>query len=221
MSKTVFISRKIDAASPLMTTLRSHDLEVNAKEMIELKSVAFDKNIPLTDWIFFSSSRAVQYFFSQDPKLQSQKLAALGTGTAEALKKFGRVEYVGRSIEVKETAKEFAALIGAQTVLFPVAADSLRSIQQSIPSGQVQNVICYKTIEAPFVVGFPDILVFSSPSNVRAFFQLNQLHHDQHIIAFGESTKHTLVEHGIEKITIPTSLENEDLARAIIEAADS
>jgi uroporphyrinogen-III synthase len=216
MSNSVFISRTLDEDSDLIRSLHHHGYLVTAISMIRTEPIAFNPDIPFTDWIFFSSSRAVQNFFLNEPQIGGQKFAALGEGTAEELKKFREPDYTGHASDPADTAKEFAAMVSASTVLFPVAEQSLCTIQNALAASQVTNVVCYRSIPAPVDIGFPDVLVFSSPSNVHSFYKLNRILTYQKVIAYGKATAAALTSFYVDDIIIPRSLKNEDLVKAII-----
>jgi hydroxymethylbilane synthase len=221
MSKTVFISREIEENALLAESLRASGLALEARSMIRTEAVSFEKIIPPTDWIFFSSTNAVNYFFANKPVLSGQRMAALGKATAGALEKYASVDFMGQSIDPKVTAHDFAVKVDTQTVLFPVAEHSLRTIQGALPDEQVVTIICYRTTEAPSEIGYPDVLVFSSPSNVSSFFRMNRILDYQRVIAYGASTAEALQKHGVQDISIPASLDDAGLVQAINEVSGS
>ena len=215
MKLRIFITRNKDDVSSLMTLLRDAGLEVEAHSLIETVAIAFDVEIPASDWIFFSSATAVRHFFFQNPITGKRKFAAIGRGTAKELSKHVTVDFEGDHIDTLEIAKTFAIHIGNETVIFPGPITGLEKIQSVLPKQNTQTLICYRTLETPMHVGFPDVIIFSSPSNVRSYFQRNEIISHQFIIAYGRSTASALAEMGVEKTIIPDSLSDEDLLRAI------
>ena len=197
------------------------ELEVIEQSLIETKAIAYDTLIPATDWIFFSSSNAARHFFEQHPKLDQQKIAAIGEATAQAIRKHRAVDFIGNSSDITDSAYRFAESIGTQTVLFPIAADSLKHIQSALPADQVIDLPVYTTTEKLQHVDPCDVYVFSSPSNVRAFFASNESerHSNASWIAFGEATRDELNRQGIQNVLIPHSLEPHSIAHTIIQAA--
>jgi uroporphyrinogen-III synthase len=215
MSLHIFITREEDAVRTLVQLLSKNGFKVKCQPLIQTEGVSFSPKIPLSDWVFFSSAHAVNYFFAQNPEIDKQRFAAIGSSTAASFPSDINVSFIGNNIDTMVTAKEFSELVDSQTVLFPGSEQSLRTIQSVLPKDQVLDLICYRTIEAPIRLGFFDILVFSSPSNVRAYFQCNKAMDHQHILAYGPSTAAELRRFGVEKITIPSTLSDEDIYKAI------
>lgn len=221
MSKSVFISRHLEVEDQLRIELHHQGFEVIDASMIALKAVMYAQPIPKTDWIFFSSKNAAQFFFSQKPLLGNQRLAAIGDATSRELIKFGDCEFIGSSNDLASVANEFLTAVGHESVLFPQADRSLRTIQRALPLSQVTDLICYETVRDPKPVGFPDVLVFTSPSNIQSFLTVNQIKAFQKVIAFGKSSQRCLNENGIEHAIIPESLQVKDVVHAITEASIS
>ncbi len=215
MNRKIFITRNENDVSSLMTLLRTNGYEVEALSLIETEFVAFDLNLPESNWIFFSSATAVRYFFKQNPIVENRKLAAIGKGTSRELSKYATVDFEGNNIDTMETARQFASLIGNETVLFPGPQNGLGRIQSVLPKPNVRNLICYRTFETPLIIGHSDIIVFSSPSNVRSFFQRNKMSDSQQAIAYGNSTAGSLNEYAVRNVIIPDTLSDEDLLKAI------
>ena len=126
------------------------------------------------------------------------------------------VDFIGEGIDPTEVAAGFALLANGKTVMFPSAENSVRSIQQGLSADtKVINLSVYETIleENPEPSG-AEILVFTSPSNVEAYFANNLIHHDQKVIAIGKSTGKKLEEIQV-KYTLPFSPDETGLAEAV------
>jgi uroporphyrinogen-III synthase len=167
--------------------------------LIEFESTSF-KTTPLTEWIFFSSKNAVRSFFELGYSLNKSKLACIGKGTAKELKKHvSQVNFIGDNIDIKVTALQFATELGNSKCLFPISNISNKTIQKALndPS-QANDVIVYNTY-AKAVVDIPqvDLLIFTSPSNVRSYFLKHQVHSHQTVIAIGPSTGNELILNGV------------------------
>ena len=217
----VFISRELSEHSYFRRALENRGIEVEARSLIRTVAVITKldhyilKNI---DWIFFSSKNAVEYFFQLDPLLPKKvKFGAMGSGSADMLRRKGHfVDYEGEGIEPEEVAAEFAKLANGTTVLFPSAEGSLRSIQHGLsPETRIIDLPIYETIlEDEVEQSGAEILVFTSPSNVEAYFADNLLQPDQKIIAIGKSTGKKLEEINV-KHTLPYSPDETGLAEAV------
>lgn len=215
MSPTVLITRELAAHSPLARAARSEGWDLRGISFIHTKKKALPRSLPATDWIFFSSGQAVKFFFQQRKSKPKAALAAIGKGTARALKEFGNPAFVGADGSTEEVAKAFAAHIGSASVLFPVSNASVRTIQLALPAEQVHEVVCYTTEEAPMSVGAPDVVVFSSPSNVEAYFKLNKATSHQKWIAFGATTAEKLAAFTHLPVSVLPKVDDEAIVSAI------
>ncbi len=219
MIKRVFISRKPQDCEDIRAFLPSN-IELIAESLIETTAVAFDPNIPQTDWIFFSSSNAARHFFEQNPDLGNQKIGAIGEATAKTISQYHSVAFTGDASDITDSAYRFAEAIGEQSVLFPGATDSLKHVQSALPASQAIDLPVYTTREIEAVIPACDIYVFSSPSNVRSFFRSNNGldTSSMQCIAFGEATQHELTKFHATHIQVPASLDPHSIAKAIIQA---
>jgi hydroxymethylbilane synthase len=217
----VFISRDLSEHSYFRKALEKHDIEIEARSLIRTVPVITKldhyilKNI---DWVFFSSKNAVEYFFQLEPLFPKKtKFAVMGSGSEDMLRRKGHfVDYTGEGIDPAEVADEFAKLANGKTVLFPSAENSLRSIQQRLSADtKIIDLPVYETIlENDTDASSAEILVFTSPSNVEAYFVNNLIQPDQKVIAIGTSTGKKLDEINV-KYTLPYSPDETGLAEAV------
>ena len=217
----IFITRNLHSHHLFSSSLISQGFEVHGISLITFNTIAM-KNMPQTDWVFFSSKHAVENFFKQKPLITNQKFGAIGKSTADTIRKFGkRAEFIGQSTDTKTIGKQFAARAGSGTVLFPVAKGSMRSVQsQFVKKDQTFDINVYETIEhSNTELPQADILIFTSPSNVNAFFKANQLEPHYKIIAMGGATEAELRKHGIRKCTLPNSFDDLGILQAVYKIA--
>ncbi len=220
-SCSVFISREVNQDSYLRNVLQGNGYILEGRSLIETVPVPYSR-VPDTGWVFFSSKHAVKYFFSQEPVLGTQKFACVGKSTSEMLRRYNkRADFIGSSTDTKMIGKQFAAKVGSERVLFPQAKGSLRSVQQQfVKPDQVIDLVVYETLkknsgEAPKA----DILVFTSPSNVEAWFEGYRINKLQHVIAMGDATANALRQHGVVMISKTDSFDEAGLARAVFSAS--
>ncbi|HRH66588.1 MAG TPA: hydroxymethylbilane synthase [Bacteroidia bacterium] len=213
----VFITRDLREKGVMQNVLQGLGFNLEGKAMIETLPVSFH-SLPDSEWIFFSSKQAVKFFFRQQPDLREQKFACVGKATAEELRKFGkRADFIGSSNDTKMTGKQFAARVGSGKVLFPQAKGSLRSIQQQfVKPEQVIDLVVYETKKkndgpAPEA----EMIVFTSPSNVEAWFERFRIHPEQKIIAMGDATANALRQFGTVRLTKPDAFDDAAILRAI------
>lgn len=221
MPSKVFISREIGENSYFRKALEKHEIEIDGRSLIRTFPIVnildpfYLKNI---DWIFFSSRNGVEYFFKLNPVLAKKvQFGVVGRGSEDTLRKFGHLaDFVGESGDITEVAEEFAELVRGQTVLFPRAQDSLLSIQKSLAEDtKVVDLPIYETVVADDIDGTSaEVLIFTSPSNVEAYFIENLLEPEQQVIAIGNSTGKKLEEMGVSYV-LPYSPDEIGLAEAV------
>ena len=220
----VFITRNLKREDYFSRVLSHHGFQAEGKSLIEMKPVPL-KYFPQTDWIFFSSKNAVTFFFLQKPSLGNQKFGCIGKSTAEAIRKFGkRAEFIGYSTDTKMTGKQFASRVGSGTVLFPMAKGSMRSVQNGfVKPGQTTDLPVYETIKTEFEVPVSPsgIFVFTSPSNVEAFFAKNKLSRSHKVIAMGDATANALKKSGVMHPLLSDAFDDVALTRAVFTASSN
>ncbi len=221
LPETVFISRELPEHSYFRKALEKHAIQIEARSLIRTAPVInkvdnfIFRNI---DWVFFSSKNAVEYFFQLDPLLPKKtKFGVMGSGSEDMLRRKGYfVDFTGDKIDTTEVASAFAELANGTVVLFPAAENSMRSVQSGLSADtKIVDLPVYETIleEDPEPSGAA-VLVFTSPSNVEAYFTNNLLQPGQKVIAIGKSTGKKLEAAGIE-YTLPYSPDEVGLAEAV------
>ena len=110
-------------------------------------------------------------------------------------------------------------MVGRSKVLFPQAKGSLKTVQQQMPAAQVIDLVVYETIQRS-AENLPaaDVLVFTSPSNVEAFFEKNSVAPGQKLVAMGHATGNSLKERGFHSFWSPDSFDDAGLTRAVMGA---
>ena len=217
----VFISREIGEHNYFRRALEQNNIEIEGRSLIRtfpIVNVLDPFYLKHINWIFFSSRNGVDYFFKLKPVLpKNVKFGVVGRGSEDSLRKYGHLaSYVGESGDITEVAEAFAALVKGQTVLFPRAQDSLLSIQKSLAEDtKVIDLPIYETvIEENIDQTYADVLIFTSPSNVEAYFTDNLLDPGQKVIAIGNSTGKKFEEMGVE-YSLPYSPDEIGLAEAV------
>lgn len=217
----VFISREVGEHSYFRLALAKHDIEIEGRSLIRTFPIVNKLDafvLKHIDWIFFSSRNGVEYFFKLKPQLSKKtRFGVVGRGSEETLRKFGHVaDFVGESGDTVEIGRDFALLASGQTILFPRAQDSLQSIQKQLDaSSKIVDLPIYETVVEENTAGSSaDVLVFTSPSNVDAYFAGNLLEPGQQVIAIGASTGKKLEEMEVTYV-LPYSPDEIGLAEAV------
>lgn len=221
MSTSIFVTREIADDSSLYQKISALGCTITGQALIATETIERKETLPTSQWIFFSSKQAVHHFFAQYPSPKATQWAAIGEGTARELKKYGEVAFIGSAVETTQVAKEFARIVGKDKVLFPINDISVRTVQNELSESQVIDWVCYRTSQIPSEIGYHDIVVFSSPSNVDSFFKVNKWLSTQKAIAFGKSTGSRLVEMGVESPIISQGVSDQALLNAIKTAISS
>lgn len=221
MPQRVFISRELSEQSYFRRALEKHGIEIEARSLIRTVPMITKldnfilKNV---DWVFFSSKNAVEYFFQLGPLLPKRvKYGVMGAGSADMLRRKGyAVDYTGEGVDTVEVAAHFAEIANGMTIVFPSAENSLRSIQKGLSAEtKIIDLPIYETIlDSGIRETGAEILVFTSPSNVDAYFVDNLLQPDQKVIAIGKSTGKKLAEFGVQ-YKLPYSPDETGLAEAV------
>ncbi len=223
LPKHVFITRTLSESSYLRKALEKHNITIEDRSLIKTFPI-INKLDPYIlknlDWIFFSSKNGVEYFFKLEPLLSKKtKFGVLGRGSEDMLRSFGHVpSFNGEDdgIDTKDIAEEFAEIAKGGRVLFPGAKDSLRTMQKAL--GKETTVIdlpVYETVmdeEVPQSIA--DVLIFTSPSNVEAYFVDNLLEPGQQVVCIGNSTGRKFKEMGVQ-YALPYSPDEIGLAEAV------
>jgi len=218
--KSIFISRETQESSTLNRWLTNLGFTVENKSLIDLKKLTI-KFLPRTDWLFFSSKHAVEFFFMQKPDIGTTKIGCIGKSTSQKIRELGlKADFIGQSTDTKLVGKQFSARVGLGTVVFPVARESMRTIQWQFP--KQQNVIdlpIYAALKVPHVIAEnTEILVFTSPSNAESFLEKNAILPNHKIIAMGEATQKSLLKAKVKasQITMPYTYDDLGMFRAIL-----
>lgn len=217
----IFISREVGEHNYFRKALEKHHITIEDRSLIRtlpIVHVLDDFFLKNADWIFFSSRNGVEYFFKLNPILPKKvKFGVVGRGSEDSLRKCGHVaHFVGEGGDIDEVARDLAKVIDGQVVVFPRAQDSLLTMQKFLtPETKIIDLPIYETVLEEEVDGSSaEVLIFTSPSNVDAYFVDNLLEPGQKVIAIGHSTGKKFDEMGISYI-LPYSPDEIGLAEAV------
>ncbi len=217
----VFITREVGEHSYFGKALAKHNMQIDGRSLIRtfpIVTVIDDFFLKNADWIMFSSRNAVEYFFKLNPVLPKKvKFAVVGRGSEDSLRKVGHLaDFVGEGGDILEVAEEFAKIVAGTTVVFPRAQDSLLTMQKFLtPDTKIIDLPIYETVQEENVAGSSaEVLIFTSPSNVEAYFVDNLLESGQKVIAIGSSTGKKFDDMGVP-YALPYSPDEIGLAEAV------
>ncbi|MGB0166844.1 MAG: uroporphyrinogen-III synthase [Luteibaculum sp.] len=188
----------------LKRELAKTGFDLICRSHIALEPLTF--SFPTTNWVFFSSPKAIHVLASNSEnlmQLHSKKIGVLGAKTEKVLEQYGlKAEFVGGDAETKEVGKHFAKCLSSKDrVTFFIGNRSLKQVQQGLDPKQYEELICYQTklISTRNNSKFTFIHV-SSPSQAVAVQQTLSLNSESQIIAQGKSTENELVRMGFKAI---------------------
>lgn len=223
LPSTVFITRDLSETSYLRRALRNHQIKVESRSLIRVFSIINTLNpyiLKYVRWVFFSSKNGIENFFRLKPRLSKYvQYAVVGRGSEEMLRSYGFTpSFTGEAegIEMEKVGDAFAKVAAGSTVLFPRAKGSLKTIQSRLtPDTKVIDLPVYETrMDEAVERSSADVLVFTSPTNVEAYFKDNLVEPGQKIISIGNSTGKKLAEIGLA-YTLPFSPDELGLAEAV------
>lgn len=214
----VFVTKTFRDTDLLQRSLKKLGFDVEGKSLIEFKEIRIEI-LPASEWIFFSSKHAVKYFFRQKPAVGKVKYGCISKQTAAELRQFGlRADFIGQSTDTKLIGKQFSSVAGNAKVLFPIAKESMQSIQHQLTKKEnVINLPVYETLKHSQIIDKnTNIIVFTSPSNVDAFFEKNKWEAHYKAVGMGDATENALGRKGVKKSAKPASFDDLGLLRAIL-----
>jgi len=212
----VFITRSLRADSPFWHL--GDGWQVVHQSLVDFSSLPFVLP-PRFDWVFFYSAQAVYGFFEglQQPLPLGLRWAALGPGTARALRDRGvEADFVGGGVAAT-LADEFVARAKGCSVLFPQARRSRQALEKLIATQlEVYPLVVYDNQpKSVFEIPFCDYLIFTSPMNAQAYYGRYPPEPGQQVIAIGQPTAEELISLGIEKPAIADEPSEVSLVRLL------
>lgn len=203
----MFLTKHIGDDSLFKSQLIPQEIRIEGISLITFSANPIT-TIPEADWLFFTSKNAVRFYFEKGRKAGNKKVGCVGKGTFKTLAKYiDHIDFVGDQIDIKAVASEFDKVLGKRKCVFPISNISKRTIQQHLTHQEnAIDLVVYNTEErANFNCEKPDVVVFTSPSNVRAFTKKYGTELTAKIIAMGPSTAKELTDLGITNYSLPKS----------------
>lgn len=191
----VFITRAHEPEGLLSRSLFAHGLSVGGEQLLAAEALPFA--VPAgVDRIFFTSRNGVRYFVNGGGDLSAARCDAIGSGTADELRKHGAdVGFIGDGPDTPTIAAEYAARFSTQNVLFPCAETGLRTVQRAMPAESAIDLPVYRMRPVQDVaIPDADVVIVTSPEHAGALHTLKALETFAHRIAMGTSTAHRIRE---------------------------
>jgi uroporphyrinogen-III synthase len=211
----VFLSRD-NPSEALVKHAQKSGWELTCFSCIQ-KSITTSESPPEADWIFFYSPGAVR-LFAKNFDRSTQRFAALGEGTALAMRECGmNPEFVGSSANPSEVVAEFAKAVTAEErVVQAIGEKSFERLREALSSEQIIDWPFYRSdaIDSiPLVEA--EYYIFTSPSNAEAYLENYNLPMEAVVLVFGESTKSAVKKCTMAKVLMTEVPGEEGVIKAI------
>lgn len=216
---TIFISRAQTKSSSFKKILEGAGHQVIGQSLIHFNIIPIE-DFPASDWIFFYSQKGVQFLFQQidTTQLRGKKIACLGAAAARALSVYGvNPHFIGNG-NPTSVAIQFLHEAKGTNVLFIQALHSRQSVQKILGS-EIQSIsraVYINEILKDFDIPYCDVLAFTSPLNVNAYYTKYPPLEQQQVVAIGHTTEKALQSKGIHKVMIAKKAGEEAMARAVL-----
>ncbi|RMG77973.1 MAG: hydroxymethylbilane synthase [Bacteroidetes bacterium] len=204
--KKVLITRRLEGDSAFKKLLQKNQCQIIEKPLIAIEEQPVENYQTGAEWVFFTSKNAAKIWLEKQQHVKGVNIACIGKSTAtEFLKKGIHPAFVGNSDDHSQIADAFVEYAKGKKVVFPSSDKSKQTIQRFIEKYcKVENLILYKTVPNPQRIDENyDIAIFTSPSNVEAFFKMNKLPENVTVIAIGNTTKNKLKEYTDKSVITP------------------
>ena len=172
---------------------------MTARSMLTFAPVVTGE-LPDCDWVFVYSRTGAHYAANSLAGLSPRtRIAAMGPGTAEALRAVGHEpEFIGAG-EARAIAEDFAAVAGrGARVVFVQAANSRRSIQRALGDriDSTAHVVYRSGIDPEREVPAADVYLLTSPLNAEAVLSSPSATPTAELRVLGDTTATWCREHG-------------------------
>lgn len=196
----LFISKKVTQPE-FLAYAKAAEIDMVDTSMISFVEVPFECPEMKFEVIFFTSPRSAQFYLDRCSLPSNIEIATIGKVTSDYVTSQGyTVSFTGVTSGIPAlVSKEFKEFVGNRKVLFPQSNYSQRSMQERLVNDQITDLVVYKTALTPVKLeASPSVLVFTSPTNVESFLQVNSVSENQKVIAWGKTTEGFLNKNGIK-----------------------
>lgn len=246
-NKTIVLTRSLEQSKDLVKLLGDEQINFIIAPVIkiiplsmtdELKQIF--ENINQFDFILFTSSNAVRYFFyfllnlyQKIHSINRPKFACIGEKTAKTLQTYGfKADFIGQTRTGKEFLEAFLDHYGnikKSKIFLPVSElaniekyELLKKTGWEVIVQPIYKTVKNSLISQEVIQQIKErqdlILTFFSPSTFAYFTELipvEEFHPKWIIAAIGETTKQFIEKHGIPVHIVPEKSTSEDLIKAI------
>jgi len=183
-----FITRSLSSDSPFQK-LKDKGHQVTDLSLVRIDYLDFEK-VENCDWIFFYSSNGIKAYFDKVKFDTSINYGVMGTGSAQTFEKLTGSQPSFMGDGTAQFAADFLlSNCKDNKICFAKAASSLSQVEQIMGTEvKSESIIVYSnTKKTATDLSDYDVLIFTSPLNVEAYFD-NQGYHNESVFAIGETT---------------------------------
>jgi len=226
--KNILITRQVEQSVDFVNLLSKNLFYSFLLPMIETIGVDFITKKQVYDYIIFTSTNAVKFFFLKS-KSKGIRYIAVGSTTAKYLENLGINAFTPKGEFSAEGLIEYFKDIDIKdaNILIPTPekhSDLLKNFLIS-NGALVETVVVYKTDEIKYPSGYLnnflienniDTVTFASPSAAKSFFsnaEINKDIYNLNYISIGKTTYNFLKEH----FNIQSQYPNKYTAEGIVE----
>ena len=209
--KKVWISRKLDKESIFKRITEAAKFNISDESLIKTNILHLEK-LPDSEWVFFNSIFSFESVKHFKENFQRKKIGAFGNATSNHLKSNGlKVEFIGTGSPINVALNFSNLVLPNEVVFFPSSNRSLGSVQKELDKANKVIKETYQTNLIAKELDSHDYLIFTSPSNVEAYFSVNRYKSEQ-VISIGSSTTKALKNAGVN--VVHQAYESTELALA-------
>jgi uroporphyrinogen III methyltransferase/synthase len=234
--KKILVTRARTQASKLSTALKNLGATVIEAPTIKITApsdnfAAIDtaiKNLRGFDWIIFTSVNGVEKFFER-LKLHGldaralNKIAAIGSSTAEKLSSFGIIaDVVPKDFVAESLADSLKNFVGGKKILIAraeIARDILPDTLKNFGANVTVAPVYKTSTESPAQIDFDaiDLITFTSSSTVKNFVAAHGVDVLKKIstVTIGPITARTLEEFGVKPAVVAEKFKIDGLVEAV------
>lgn len=197
MSKSIFISRKLSADSPIRDVVNKFNEHITDLSLIDFLPVPFTP--PTTQWIFFYSKTGVDQFYKTVGKdIRQYSIGCFGPQTAQYCSKLAEVSFHANA-NIERAVTLIDTNILENDLTFVCGSNSLRSVQRNIRR-PFPEVVVYQNDPKQMDrdIGHYNVAMMTSPMNLQSF--ISNKGSANTYISIGQTTAKACVEKGIKSL---------------------
>lgn len=197
---------------------KSLGYDIHDFSLLTFKPVHFQD--PNSDLLFFYSKNGIRFYFEGMPYKLERKYAVMGPASAEYFESVtGRKPHFVGDGSAEEIAEQLIAFAEGMSIHFIRAQQSKNSIEllvKHLLDTQGSTVVYDNSIDTKAQLPEAQILIFTSPLNVLAYFEQKRIE-DQIVLAIGPTTKAELEKFGLSHIHVSSSPDEQSLCALLSE----